>query len=161
MFVSSLYDLRVLIKGCKTTTNQICANFWCTHCKLFLLFNRSEVFSVWFAALSESYQTWWTPSAKAHGQHICHGSYSHNYKWLIFGSDAAASGTYAVLLACVCVCVCGFGITIEDSNKGIPSPRSTIEWEQLVLDRHTMGELELLYRFIPLLQRGRQYSPRA
>ena len=61
---------------------------------------------------------------------------------------------------CVYVCMCGFGITIEDSNKEIPSPRSTIEWEQLVLDRHTMGELELLYRFIPLLQRGRQYSPR-
>ena len=66
--------------------------------------------------------------------------------------------------ACVYVCmyvVCGFRITIEDSNKRIPSPRSTIEWEQLVLDRHTMGELELLYRFIPLLQWGRQYSPRA
>ena len=69
--------------------------------------------------------------------------------------------TFPINLSREPVCLCGFGITIEDSNKGIPSPRSTIEWEQLFLDRHTMGELELLYRFIPLLQRGRQYSPRA
>ena len=69
---------------------------------------------------------------------------------VIFGYDTIASGTYAVMMACVCMYVCMYVcmcvrvwyITIEDSNKGIPSPRSTIEWEQLVLDRHTMGELE-------------------